>query len=114
MKVDYVIICLAWEKLRLIYNAVLVILTVCLGTLLDLWARIDPEFFNLSILVLAVLANLLFFMGPATECMAYRRGMTSIHIRRVLFLGGTLTSMALAASTLYEFATTFRYYSMPF
>jgi len=104
VKKDYIIICLGWEKLRFAYNAVLIITTVSLCTLFELWTRLHKDFFIMGLLIMAVAANILFCAGHVAECYAFHRKLRSIHIRRCLFLGGTIFAMFLTATVLWDIA----------
>ncbi len=104
VKEDYVIILLGWEKRRLVYNGLLIAVTVTLCAQLNLWGRLGREFFELNLLVLALVANVLYLLGPAMECFLTHRGRDCFWIRRGMFWGGTLLSMAMAAYLLYSFA----------
>lgn len=98
------IILLGWEKRRLVYNGLLVAITVALCTQLNLWGQLGREFFEFNLLVLALAANLLYLMGPAMECYLTHRGRDCFWIRRGMFWGGTLLSMAMTAYLLHSFA----------
>lgn len=109
MKEDYVIILLGWEKRRLVYNALLIVLTVALCVQYNLWSRLGKEFFQFNLVVLAIGANLLYLAGPALECYLTHHGRDCFWIRRGMFWGGTLFSMAMASYLLHGFANPLQY-----
>lgn len=84
-------IVVAWEKLRLIYNAVLVVLVLgviaiaapAMATSLELWA---------GLLAGAIVANLLFLAGPGAEIIAALFTRYRVSMRTILFLAGLLLS----------------------
>jgi hypothetical protein len=86
---------LKWEKLRILYNAIL------LATLLasHLPQMSVDVFFQPLMLVIwligAVLANLCFFLGPAMETYIAWLGVRSIWVTAILFLVGVVISIPL-------------------
>lgn len=103
---------LDWEKLRVVYNAVLVVLVLaCLLTAPRDW---DPDYpaawrgaepgrlnWPLALLqcsVWGVVSNLCFFLGPAVEAYAAWLGWRSPLLRYGLFLLGTLFTAVMAAA----------------
>lgn len=84
---------LAWEKLRPAYLAVLAVcsllLVVVAGPPWPAVARV--------LLAGAVAANLLYFAGPLLETYVCWLGWRGAWLRWVLFLGGTLLAVVLAA-----------------
>ena len=89
----------AWEKLRLIYNAILFAVTglVCwLEPILisheDFWLGLIPE---------AIVANLCFFCAPILESYVCWLGFRWSWLRPSLFILGTLLASVLALSVLH-------------
>jgi hypothetical protein len=83
---------LAWEKLRLVYNAVLVVFVLL----------IPRPFFDVleSLIFLAegaFIANLCYCAGPVAEGYLALLGADRSRVRLVLFVLGTLLACALAA-----------------
>lgn len=87
---------LAWEKLRIAYNAVLVVVT-----LLALAATQQVDLWGLGVpLRGAIVANLLYFAGPAMETYVRWLGYDRTWPRWLLFLGGTALASLLAVSAI--------------
>jgi hypothetical protein len=86
----------AWERLRLVYNAALV-LVVMLSVGPE--QEIPPAFW-LFLACQAVLANLCFFAGPLAEWYVGWLGYRSRATRWVLFGAGLLFAVVLAADSL--------------
>ena len=87
---------LAWEKLRVVYVAVLAVITILL---------IAPSgFLNPRLLLLtaegAVIANIAYFAGPTIETYMKWLGYDRAWPRWVMFAGGTLFSIILAVGVL--------------
>lgn len=87
--------CLAWERLRIVYVAVL-------GgtTLLFTPVILDHPLLIFSIAFGAVFANLCFFAGPAVETYVRWLGYRELWVRKLLFLSGTFFAWILAVGTL--------------
>jgi hypothetical protein len=88
----------AWERLRLVYNAVLVLVVVLL-----LWPgrELQPTFW-LLLVCQAVNANLCFFAGPLTEWYVGWLGYRSRATRWVLFGSGLLFAVLLTVDALRQ------------
>jgi hypothetical protein len=84
---------LAWEKLRLLYNAVLVVETIAIG-LAAHPLLLQPEFWVSSVMG-AVFANACFFLGPIIETYVAWLGHPSRTLRLVMFIVGTVVSCLL-------------------
>lgn len=82
---------LAWEKLRVLYIAIIGITTILL---------VYPGYKNPRVIMLviegAVISNLLYFAGPVTETYVRWLGYRGQVLRWVLFLCGTLVTLVLA------------------
>lgn len=92
---------LAWEKLRLAYVAVLAVASLALVAVCGSpWTSAIK-----ALLGGAVAANILYFAGPALETYVCWLGWRGTWLRGVLFLGGTLLSLLLAAITIAGMAT---------
>ncbi len=89
----------AWEKLRLLYNAILTVLVfdfeVNHGWPRDIW-------FWLQVAVGALLANVCFCVGPVVENYLRLLGRTGSLARLILFCLGTLLAVFLADSCLHS------------
>ena len=91
----------AWERLRIIYNLVLIPWTILL-----LWALgthhehpLAPSSLGTALLG-GVLANFCFFAGPVLESYASWLGIRLRSLRGVLFVAGLVFTMFLAAVAL--------------
>ena len=84
---------LAWEKLRLIYIAVLGVETIAIG-LIAHPLMLSPEYWG-SVVMGAVFANACFFIGPIIETYVTWLGYPSKALRIVMFIAGTMFSCVL-------------------
>ena len=86
---------LAWERLRLIFIAVLGLLTLLLA---------GPNLLKFRTLVLiaegAIVSNVCFFAGPIVETYVRWLGYDRKWVRWCLFVGGTMLTAALAVVTM--------------
>jgi hypothetical protein len=91
---------LAWERLRMIYIAVLGVLTLLLG-----WGSFGSFEYWLTVVGGAVVANVCFFAGPIVETYVTWLGYQGKWLRTSLFLIGTIFSciLAFAALAIYAF-----------
>ena len=85
---------LKWEKLRILYNFILFVVTVLWYAGAFSWGRsyLDPVLL-LSLLVGAVLANLCFLAGPIAEAYIAWLGWRSTLVTITLFVGGVVISI---------------------
>ena len=88
---------LEWEKLRLVYIGILVTFTVLIGL-----SQLGHPGFWLVAVFGGVVANLCFFTGPIIETYVTWLGFRSVAIRWVMFVAGTLFTMASAAATIFS------------
>lgn len=88
-----------WEKLRLVYNLILLCVTVltCGFCVMCLPVSIDEGDLIGRVIVGALLANLCFCLGPLIDGYLSWFGWRSTFSTSVLFLFGTLLSIVLAA-----------------
>lgn len=100
MKAELKAICLSWEKLRLVYNGLLVVESLVLIFVLEMYEWAPPFFFLVGLPVLAVGANICFTLGPAVECYLFFLGFHRPWMRSALFVPGTVFAMFLALMTL--------------
>ena len=91
---------LAWEKLRLLYNAILVPWT--LAGLVVSWP--PSGVVVAEVLVCGILANVLYLAAPTVESYVAWLGFESPLIRWGLFIAGTLFTMLLAAAYVFSIA----------
>ena len=93
---------LAWEKLRLIYIAFLVVLT--LGIAVSSQPLSPNQFVELmaAIVMGGVFANVCYFLGPVAETYVAWLGFPSRLLRYVVFATGTIIASVLAAVTLFS------------
>lgn len=92
---------IAWEKLRILY---IIILTV--ETLYIILSMIKDIFFLelwLYIIIGAIIANILYLLGPITEYYFYWLGVKHIAIRITLFISGLLLAIFLTFLYLVAF-----------
>lgn len=86
---------LAWERLRILYVALLGLLTLALSA---------PYLNQVRAIVMiiegAVTANICFFAGPILETYARWLGYEGRWLRLALFIGGTLFTAALAVTVM--------------
>ncbi|MBL8809785.1 MAG: hypothetical protein JNM43_06370 [Planctomycetaceae bacterium] len=89
---------LAWERLRIVYNSVLVITVLCVGTIYYLQYRPTalPLTGILGIIIPCIGANLCFFAGPIVETYVAWLGNRTETLRLILMLLGTGLSMLIA------------------
>jgi hypothetical protein len=91
---------LAWEKLRLLYNAILAAVVCWVGSGLLAHSAFWPQ-----LLMDAFLANVFFCLGPCLEgyiCLFGGNGTPRATVRAVLFFLGTLLSVVLALGALFS------------
>ena len=93
---------LDWEKLRLVFVAVLGIETVAIGVFL--YPLILNLEFWVDVILGAVAANCCFFLGPIIETYIRWLGFPARAIRVTLFVAGTLFSFVLVAMALFFIA----------
>ena len=81
----------AWEKLHLLYNAVLFVAVVCTDAR---WneALLDRRFIP-ALIIVAALANAYFFLGPIIEERIARYGAPRSTVRPLVFSGITTTAV---------------------
>lgn len=82
----------AWERLRLVYNAVLIAVTLVLGA-----RHLGDERFQIRLVEGAILANALFCAGIVAEGYLALLGFARRPCRITLFALGTLLAAGLAA-----------------
>lgn len=89
---------IAWERLRLVYNAILAITVICVATVA--YVQYQPTSIPLSgffgTIVPVVGANLCFFAGPIVETYVAWLGFRTETLRLVLMFFGTALSMMIA------------------
>ena len=100
----------SWEKLRVLYNAIMLLAGIpALKSILWVLQQLPPrqvgmlglqlttDSLILFTIAFGVVANLLYFLGPATELyiVAFTRKQFSPTVRNVLFVLGLLFSLAI-------------------
>ena len=85
---------LAWEKLRLVYIAVLAVFALLFG-LLDPSNMLASMRFWMFVLEGAIIANICYFAGPVIETYVFWLGFRGNWLRIVMFVVGTLFSCVL-------------------
>jgi len=90
---------IAWEKLRLLYNIILLFVGIVALFILINYYRESTNMVLLQAVVFAILANLCFFAGPVCELYlrAFRHVSNAQSLRWILFSFGTVISLAPAA-----------------
>lgn len=89
-----------WEKLRLLYNAILILPGIAVMAHAVARDQISPPAAIAFALACGFGANLAFLLGPLAElyCRAlFTRGKETPLLRRILFIGGTLLSLGFIA-----------------
>ena len=94
---------LAWEKLRLIYVAVLAVVVLLMG-LLEGPSQFASFRFWATVAAGAFVANLCFFAAPIIETYVTWLGFHTKWLRIVMFVLGTLFACLLAIATIVLFA----------
>ena len=87
----------SWEKLRLVYLAILVPFTLALAVAFDSVHSAGDVF---PIFAYAIFANLCYFAGPLIEVYARWLGHHNTWLRKLLFASGTLVTMFCAVLVL--------------
>lgn len=98
-RVDFTAIIRRWEKLRLIYNATLVLLVLLLVVIV-FPARLTNVVFWFEVVVGAVIANLCYLAGPTIEGYARYFGLWANFMTWLLFLAGTGLAAILAIGSI--------------
>ncbi len=90
---------IAWEKLRLLYNVILLLVGIIALFILINYYRESTNMVLLQTVVFAFLANLAFFAGPVCELYlrAFRHVSNAQSLRWILFTVGTIVSLVPAA-----------------
>jgi hypothetical protein len=89
---------LRWERLRIVYNAALVVVVMALVAILY-EPEIEWALLGWRCVVGAVIANLCFFAGPAAEAYLNWLGVRNRAVTAIFFLMGLVFSLGLAAIT---------------
>lgn len=106
MKEDLGKICWSWEKLRIPFNGILVLVTL-LGYLLaptiikhgasEVVIEVKrSEFFLVALPFYAIGANALFLLGPLLEAYLFLLGLNKVFLRWIVFIVGVGLSAVLA------------------
>lgn len=85
--VDFVPIIYRWERMRIVYNAVLIILTALESFFIGPQLMLDPLFL-LQVCVGGLISNLCFFTGPAIEGYGRYLGFWNLTLSISLFACG--------------------------
>ena len=93
---DFVPIIYRWERLRLFYNAALIVITIVL-TLIAVPRNLLDVDFLLMIFAGGLFANLCFFIGPAIEAYGTHFRVWYGWMRAMLFWAGLILTAVLAA-----------------
>jgi len=91
---------LIWERLRILYNAVLVALTCLVVFSLKPEAATEPHFWSRTILG-ALAANVCFFAGPAADCYIRWLGYKSRVVTYGILGMGLLVACGITVSALF-------------
>ncbi len=94
---------LSWEKLRLVYNAILILITLGLMTFQShLFSNVE---FWTAVVFGALVANACFFLGPIIEAYVTWLGYRNVGLRVFLFISGTVVAciLAFASVVFYDF-----------
>ncbi len=90
---------IAWEKLRLLYNVVMLLVGIIALFILINYYRESTNMVLFQALCFAFVANLCFFAGPVCELYlrAFRNISNAQSLRWILFIVGTVISLVPAA-----------------
>jgi hypothetical protein len=94
VKVDFVPIIYRWEKMRLVYNAVLISFTLFWSYFVSPQLMFDP-LFMFQLCVGGIVTNLCFFTGPAIEGYGRYLGFWHLGLSVTLFVIGLTFSVLL-------------------
>ena len=97
IRVDFVPILYRWEKFRLVFNSVLVMLTLGLSTILVPHLLFTPLYW-VQLGVGGLVTNLCFFTGPAIEAYGRYFQLWSLGMSVALFVIGLLFTCFLATA----------------
>lgn len=92
---------LAWEKLRVVYNLALVLVTLLVGSV-----GFYAGSFWATAVVGAIIANICYCLGPCLEGYLALIGWPRRETRQFLFLVGTLLAAFLAAAATFSSVVT--------
>ena len=92
---------LRWEKLRLLYNGILLAVTL-LALLASPTPRIGRAHLFVSLAALCTAANVCYCLGPIINGYAYWFGLRNNLVTVFLFSAGTLFSIFLALGAIYS------------
>lgn len=90
---------LEWEKLRVLYNGLLIVVTLLLGS-----SHLNTIEFWGAAVVGGVICNVCFFLGPIVETYVTWLGFRTRWLRWLFFVSGTLFTMAGAAAAMFAIA----------
>ena len=90
---------LAWEKLRIVYNLVLAVLTLLMGIILLGEYAMSIQFW-VMVVQGAIISNVCFFAGPIVETYVCWIGFRFDWLRTSLFVLGLLFTALAAAATI--------------
>lgn len=95
---------LAWEKLRFLYNFVLIFIVVAMAVLLGGAQLLSSIEFWLMAIVGGVISNICFFVGPIVESYVHWLGLRLTWLRSTCFLLGLALTTVVALLTVAELA----------
>lgn len=95
----------SWEKLRIVYNAVLLVILIIALTVthyFNEYGKLETGFVDLifRILIYAMIANMLYFAGPICESYLRWIGAKKTIWRGLLFSAGLIVSIVLEIGVL--------------
>ena len=88
---------LAWEKLRLLYNGILICISVAYALA---WSSLFTVEFWLVAVFGGIFCNVCFMLGPFIETYVAWLGFRTYLLRLVFFIAGTLATAVVAIATL--------------
>ncbi len=107
-----------WEKIRILYNVILFVVTIGISTLI-FYSGYSENHSNKNILLVvslagaaffgSIIANICYFAGPITESYYQWMGFDFPFPRIFLFIVGTLVASLLAFFTLFEVSVALKF-----
>lgn len=98
---------IAWEKLRFLFNFVLIFLVVAMATMLGGTKLLSSIEFWLMAIAGGIISNICFFLGPVAESYVHFLGLRLTWFRSTSFMLGLALTAAAALVAVLELAWKF-------